>query len=135
MLNFHQAVSQTSRPVVIFGASVVGKIVLDSLDILNLKPTCFCDNNAEKQSDYFNDFKVISFEKLCVDHQEAIIVVAAGRYFNEINKQLSNAGFNDVYTDVDVLDCIDFQKIPHELIDPKKSLSGHLRLGFSAVAS
>ena len=48
-MNFQEAISQSSSQVVVFGASVMGKFILDMLDILNVRPICFCDNDVEKQ--------------------------------------------------------------------------------------
>ncbi|MBN3033552.1 MAG: radical SAM protein [Candidatus Saganbacteria bacterium] len=117
MNKFLQAVSGTSRPVVIFGASVIGKIVLDSLEILNIKPAAFCDNDARKQNEPFHGYPVISFERLRADYPAALVIVAAGRYFNEISRQLAAAGFNDVFSDSDVIGCIDFRRTPRASLE------------------
>ena len=103
----------SSRPVVIFGASVLGKVMLDSLEILNIKPACFCDNDKNKQWHLFHGHQVILFEDLCSQHPNAIVIVAAGRYFDEIAGQLSVAGFDKIYSDSDVIRCIDFKKVPY----------------------
>lgn len=117
MMDFLAKVSATSRPVVVFGASIIGKIIIDSLDILNVWPICFCDNDIQKQRELFHGYEVVSFERFCADHPDALVVIAAGRYFNEIRQQLSNAGFKDVYSDADVISCIDFKKTPRSKIE------------------
>lgn len=48
-MNFQEAISQSSSQVDVFGASVMGKFILDMLDILDVRPICFCDNDVEKQ--------------------------------------------------------------------------------------
>jgi len=111
-MDFIETVSATSKPVVVFGASVIGKIVLDSLAILNVRPICFCDNDIQKQHEKFHGYEVISFEKLCANHPDALVVIAAGRYCNEIGQQLNSAGFEGLYSDADVIGCIDFEKTP-----------------------
>jgi len=117
MMNFLETVSTTSGPVVVFGASVIGKIVLDSLDILNVRPVCLCDNDVQKQRELFHGYEVVPFERLCADHPDALVVIAAGRYFNEIRQQLSNAGFKNIYNDADVISCIDFKKTPRSKLE------------------
>jgi hypothetical protein len=112
-MNFLETVTATSNPVVVFGASVMGKILLDSLELLNVGPVCFCDNDLQKQSKLFHGYEVISFEKLCTDHSKALLVIAAGRFFNEIREQLSTAGFVNIFSDADIIGCIDFKKTPY----------------------
>ncbi len=109
-MNFLKKTAANSSPIVIFGASVIGKIILDSLEILNVQPACFCDNDIQKQRDLFNGYEVIPFEKLCADYSDAFIIIAAGRYFDEIQRQLLNAGFENIFCDIDVLSCINFKK-------------------------
>lgn len=116
-MNFIEAVSTTSRPVVVFGASAIGKIVLDSLDILNVRPVCFCDNDVQKQRELFHGYEVVPFERLCAVHPDALVVIAAGRYFNEIRQQLSKAGLKKIFSDVDVITCIDFKKAPRSKLE------------------
>ncbi len=113
MKRFLETVSETSRPVVVFGASVIGKIILDSLDILNIRLAAFCDNDVRKQKELFHGHRVISFEKMREDYPDALVIIAARRYFDEIRKQLSAAGFKDVFSDSDIVSCIDFKKTPH----------------------
>ncbi len=117
MKRFLETVSNTARPVVIFGASVIGKIVVDSLDILNIRPVSFCDNDIRKQRELFHGYRVIPFEKMCEDYPDAIVIIAAGRYFDEIQKQLLTSGFKDVFSDSDVISCIDFKKTPRSKLE------------------
>lgn len=116
-MNFIKTVSSTSRPVVIFGASIIGKIILDSLDILNVKPLCFCDNDNKKYDEPFHGYKVISLKKLCTEHPDALVVIAAGRYFEEIKQQLSNACFDKIFSDADVIACIDLKNVSSSKLD------------------
>jgi organic radical activating enzyme len=111
-MNFIDTVSATGDPVVVFGASVMGKILLDSLDLLHLRPVCFCDNDAEKQCERFHGYEVISFESLRREYPHAVMVIAAGRYFSEIKQQLIEAGFKDIFSDADVIGCIDLKATP-----------------------
>ena len=117
MKRFLKILSESSRPVVVFGASVIGKVVLDSLDILNIRPAAFCDNDVRKQKDLFHGYRVIPFEKMCEEYPKALVIIAAGRYFDEIRKQLSAAGFVDAFNDSDIISCIDFKKTPHSKLE------------------
>jgi len=103
---------EAERCIVIFGASILGKVVLDSLELLDVRPECFCDNDVQKQENSFHGYKVISFEKLQADYPDALVIIAAGRYANEIRHQLANAGYKDTYSDADVIGCIDFKNTP-----------------------
>lgn len=117
MKKFLETLSEKPRPVIVFGASVIGKVVLDSLDILNIRPAAFCDNDVRKQSDLFYGYKVIPFKQMLEEYPSAIIIIAAGRYFDEIYKQLSTAGFTDIFSDSDVISCIDFKKTPYSKLE------------------
>ena len=122
-MKFLEKVNTTFPPVVVFGASILGKIVLDSLDILNVRPVCFCDNDLKKQRELFHGYEVISLEKLCIEHPEAIVIIAADRYFDEINQQLIEADFKNIFSDADVISCIDFNKISSKRL---KNIIWHL---------
>lgn len=112
-MTFSEIVAVTRRPVVVFGASAIGGIILDALDnILNIRPVCFGDNDVRKQSEGFRGYPVISFEKLRVDFPDALVVIAAGRYFDDIAQQLMSHGYRDIYSDADVIGCIDFKNTP-----------------------
>jgi len=111
-MNFKDTVTRTSRPVVVFGASITGRIVLDLMALLDLRPICFCDNDVQKQQNSFHGYDVISFERLCAAYSDALIVIAAGRYFEEIREQLLGAGFKDLFSDSDIVDAIDFRQVP-----------------------
>lgn len=111
-MNFMETVSASGKPVVVFGASVTGKVVLDSLDMLHLRPACFCDNDRVKQRQRFHGYEVVSFERLCRDYPHAIMVIAAGRYFREIKQQLIGAGFKNIFNDADVIGCLDWKATP-----------------------
>lgn len=116
-MNFVDKVSSTSRPVVIFGASIVGKIILDALDVLNIKPSFFCDNDRKKQQVPFYGYEVVPFERLCAEKHDALVIVAAGRYFEEISRQLRTAGFEDIYNAEGVIRCINFKNVPFEKLE------------------
>lgn len=117
MMRFYEKASETSRPVVVFGASVTGKIVLDLLDIMGMRPVCFCDNDPRKQLQPFHGYDVLSFERVQADYADALVIVAADRYYKEIKNQLSRGGFNDTYRDSDLVQCIDFRKAPPSKVD------------------
>lgn len=117
MNNFIDTLNATSRPVVVFGASAIGKIVLDLLDIIKTRPVCFCDNDTHKQRETFYGYEVIAFETLCRVHPDALVVIAAERYFKDIDRQLSGAGFQDVFSDADVIRSIDFSQVPQSKIE------------------
>jgi hypothetical protein len=81
------------KPVVIFGASVMGEEALDC----GVRPVCFVDNDPAKQKKLFHGYKVITFEELKHTYPKAIIIIAAKRYASEIFEQVSPY-YEKVYT-------------------------------------
>ncbi len=96
---------------------MTGEIVLSLLDILKIQPSFFCDNDPRKRVAPFHGYKVVSRERLCREHPDAIVVIAAGRYFHEIKRQLTQAGFTDVFSDADVIGCVDLENTPSSKLE------------------
>jgi len=111
---FLDTISNLSRPVVIFGASVIGKAVLDCLDILSISPAAFCDNDAIKWTQPFHGRRVISYERLSSEYPDAVVIIAAERYFDEIRDQLAGSGFGDVFSYSEVIGCINVDQVPRQ---------------------
>jgi len=98
--------------IIIFGASAVGKVMLDCLEILEKSPSCFCDNDEKKRSKLFYSYNVISFEELKLKPKNTAIIIAAGRWYDTIYSSLKKSGFTRLFSDDDVLKTINFLEIP-----------------------
>ena len=79
---------------IVYGASVYGEIAFYTLQTLGIKPDFFCDRAIEK--DYYFDVKVIRPYELNL-HKDAMIIIASSDYFQEIRKQLIDAGCKNLY--------------------------------------
>jgi hypothetical protein len=107
-MGFHEDSHGTGRPVVIFGASILGEVALQALTMCGLYPVCFGDNDNEKQKKLFHGYRVAGLEEIHSKYPDAIIVIGAGRYYAEIYDQIYRSGYRHIYSDADVIDNIDF---------------------------
>ena len=73
---------------IIFGTGAWGKELADTLQI---KWDYFADNH--KQQEVCCNIPVLSFESLCREHRNAVIVIATRLYYKEIFQQLLGEGF------------------------------------------
>jgi hypothetical protein len=76
------------KPIVIFGASVLGALALRLLETRNLHPECFVDNDTRKQVEEFYGYPVISFQELLSKYPNVAVIIAADRYYEEIYEQV-----------------------------------------------
>ncbi|SEM54845.1 hypothetical protein SAMN04489760_12126 [Syntrophus gentianae] len=115
-MGFYEDSRERQRPVVIFGASVLGEVALQALEVCGLRPVCFGDNDREKQKKFFHGYPVCGLEEIHGKYPGAVIVIAAGRYYSEIYDQVFSKGYRQIYNDADVIDRIDFASVPFERI-------------------
>lgn len=101
-------------PVVIFGASVLGEVALTALEICGVKPVCFGDNNFAKQQMPFHGYEVMGIDEICRKYPDAVMVIGAGRYYEEIYQMLSEREYSLIYNDADTIDSMDFSTVPFE---------------------
>jgi hypothetical protein len=115
-MGFYEDSYGTGRPVVIFGASILGEVALKALKLCGFLPVCFGDNDKVKQERLFHGYRVIGLDEIKAKYPNAIIVIGAGRYYAEIYDQISRKGYRNIYSDADVIGSIDFVTVPYEQI-------------------
>ena len=106
----------SGRPIVIFGASILGGVALQALELCGLRPVCFGDNDVAKQKELFHGYRVAGLKEICLKYPDAVIVIGAGRYYAQIHNQLSGKGYTHIYNDADVIDGINFSALPYDKI-------------------
>lgn len=105
-----------SKGLIIFGAGVGGRQLLDLLQRKNCseKILCFSDNNALKYNSKMTDeVIVVEPEKLFNNYGDSVTVIIASSAYREIKKQLLDYGFreNNIYLfnfafmDLEYTDC------------------------------
>jgi hypothetical protein len=115
-MGFHEDSRETHRPVVIFGASVLGEVALEAMQISGLRPVCFGDNDREKQSKGFRGYRVAGLDEIHAQYPDAIMVIGAGRYYDEIRNQLFSRGYRHIYSEAEVIEQIDFSRVQYNQI-------------------
>ncbi|AQR97004.1 6-hydroxymethylpterin diphosphokinase MptE-like protein [Clostridium saccharoperbutylacetonicum] len=74
--------------IILYGASLQGKNVLDMLLRAGIKPTYFCDNDPNKWGNKVNDIEVISIDMLkklyLKENNRKIKIIITSMYINEI---------------------------------------------------
>jgi hypothetical protein len=115
-MGFREDAFGSGRPVVIFGASILGEVVLQAMELCGLRPVCFGDNDAAKQERLLHGYEVASLETIHSKYPDAVVVIGAGRYYSQIHKQLSENGYARIYNDADIIDAIDFAAVPYDKV-------------------
>ena len=97
--------------VVLFGASILGKTVLDFLDAAGVTPLCFIDNDERKQQGSFHGLPVFSFKHYQQHYSGTQIIIAANRYLEEIKQQLTQAGETNFISCFELFSSFDWEKL------------------------
>lgn len=79
------------KEIIIFGAGIVGNKLLLNLVSRGYKVIAFCDNDSNKQNQKICDVKVISFEELCLQNNEGLMIIICSNFENMIKQQLLDA--------------------------------------------
>ena len=77
------------KPIIIFGAGVVGIWFLKLIRELPSAKIIFCDNDPQKHGMTIDDVSVISFDELKKNYSDSSIIIASVNYYNEILTQLA----------------------------------------------
>lgn len=83
-------------PIIIFGASIVGEVMLRACRDAEIKVECFCDNNTNKTKSSDGDIKVIPVSDLKKKYQDAIFLISAAD-IKDVVGQLHGLGFSKWY--------------------------------------
>lgn len=78
-----------NKPVVFFGAGIIGKIYLDYFTHFKIgEQLLFCDNSSEKWGTKIKGIPIISFEQLVSDYSNSYVIITSLKYQQEIFNQL-----------------------------------------------
>ncbi|MFZ5968957.1 MAG: radical SAM protein [Bacillota bacterium] len=93
-----QELLNSHKPIVIFGASVIGICAKKTLDFLGKSAVCFCDNDENKHNTTMDELSVLSPEKMKELYPDAKIYLCLNNVdsITQVKKQLENLGFLDI---------------------------------------
>ena len=81
-------------PIIIYGASTVGEVLLDELERNKIEVSAFCDYNINKAGKYFCGKEVIHISKLKERYAKAFFIITAAEII-EVQKKLEEFGYYD----------------------------------------
>ncbi len=114
-----------SEKIVLWGASITGKMVFDIIQEWGFDVYCFVDNDLAKQRDVFQSLPVISFETLSSMPRTTQVVICSVKYYGEILKQLRTAGFCNIISHEEIISSVDFDKLDFEKFDSSWNLENY----------
>lgn len=85
----HLQAGSLNKPLVIFGAGMLGQEMFNTLASHGISPICFCDNNANRAGSLFCGLPIISYAELKGSHKDSLILIASHKYLQDISLQLS----------------------------------------------
>lgn len=83
------------REIILFGSGNDGFASKETLEILGISVTFFCDNNCELIGSKRYGIEVISPDELIKNHSQALVLVTSIFFGDEIHKQLLELGVSD----------------------------------------
>ncbi len=87
-----EAIRQTGLPVVIFGAGLVGEVLLRACLKAGVTVACFCDNNTNKTKTPLHGVRVIHTTELKQHHPDALLLISAADIQDAV-EQLHGLGY------------------------------------------
>ncbi len=97
ILKFKNEIKNKKLPLVIAGAGIVGKTLLDICQSNGIKVECFCDNSIKiAQSKSFCDLEVIYTPDLKAKYKDAAILISVASIKDTVDL-LQNLGFSNWY--------------------------------------
>jgi organic radical activating enzyme len=111
----------SEKPVIIFGASILGQMAVTVLNHYYKKIAFICDNDIQKQGTLFCGIEVLSPENALEELNDAVVYVCVYNYsnFNMIAAQLVQLGYKNV-RNKDVLFWLYQTKIMNRAVSAKK---------------
>lgn len=98
------------KKIVIFGAGLFLKPVIQSLKQLDVSICCICDNSETKQNKIIESFEVLSPLEASLKYPDAYYVISTyPKYIEEIEKQLTNLGVKNIIDAFLILAKFDYQ--------------------------
>ena len=93
-----ECLRQTKKPVILFGAGIIGYYTVSFFKKMGISIECFCDDDAKKQKASYLGFPVVSFSDLCKRYSEAYVIPALANCEN-VSKRVSSVsnGYEVLY--------------------------------------
>lgn len=88
------SIKHSKVPVIIFGASYIGKLALQFCEQNSITVTCFCDNNAHKKGKQVLGTKILSVTDVPRLFPEAFFLIAVTD-IQDVVKQLNQLGYSN----------------------------------------
>jgi organic radical activating enzyme len=105
------ALVNIDKPVVVFGASVVGELLVYELSLRGIKPVCYADNSTAKVGSTLRDLKVVAASKVKELFPDPVFVIGAAD-IGDIVDQLARLGFQHWMAGCDFLEGADYVGYP-----------------------
>ncbi len=90
-------IKNTGKPVIIFGAGIVGEVLFQACKEAGISIECFCDNNTNKTKSAKCNIKVIHTSELKNKYQDAILLISAAE-IKDVVEQLEGLGYSTWYS-------------------------------------
>jgi len=116
-------ISDKKRPIILFGASLRGKLVNHALRRFDIEAEAFCDNAENKVGSLFDGKKVCRLQEVLESYSESVFVLCMGRMDDReaVRKQLADAGITeDVIEGDEILHYYSSHYMARKIAFPKK---------------
>jgi len=91
-----ERLQQTKKPVILFGAGIIGYYTVSFFKKIGIPIQCFCDNDVEKQKASYLGFPVIAFSDLCRCYPEACVIPTLANYTKVFDQISSSANSYEI---------------------------------------
>lgn len=105
------AASATGLPVIVFGAGVVGQLLVHALRGMGIDVACFADNSTAKAGSRLCELEVVPAASLPLRFADALFVISAAD-IQDIVFQLRQTGYARCFAGADVLRNLDWSAFP-----------------------
>ena len=108
-LDFFDKLKKGNKPIVLYGAGVIGEMCSYAFKSKNIKIDYFVDTSTEKQGKDLHDIKIFPPQILEKGDKETNIFIS-NNYYSPLKKDLKAKNFNNVFDCSEILKAVDFSK-------------------------
>ena len=108
-MNFFDELKKNNKPIVLYGAGVIGEMCSYAFKSKNIKIDYFVDTAQEKQGKELHDIKILSPKILEKGDKDTNIFIS-NNYYSPLKKDLNEKNFNNVHDCSEILNSVDFSK-------------------------
>ena len=108
-MNFFDQLKKSNKPIVLYGAGVIGEMCSYAFKSKNIKIDYFVDTSFEKQGKKLHDIKILSPNVLEKGDKDANIFIS-NNYYSPLKKDLNKKNFKNVHNCSEILNSVDFSK-------------------------